>query len=54
MAIVIKEINVRTVVENKVIQTADISPRVLERIKEEVMLELQAEPQDSGRKKNER
>lgn len=54
MAIVIKEIQVRTVVENKVIHTTDISPRILERIKEEVVLELQGQAQDSGRKKNER
>lgn len=54
MAIIIKEIQVLTVVENKVVQTTDISGRVLEKIKEDVILELQGKQQDSGRKKNER
>lgn len=54
MAIVIKEIHVLTVVENKVVQTTDISARVLDKIKEDVILELQGQHQDSGRKKNER
>ena len=53
MAIVIKEIHVLTVVENQVVQTTDISGRVLEKIKEDVILELQGKHQDSGRKKNE-
>lgn len=54
MAIVIKEIHVLTVVESKVVQTTDISPRVLDKIKEDVILELQGQHQESGRKKNER
>lgn len=54
MAIVIKEIHVLTVVESKVVQTTEISDEVLDKMKEDIILELQGQHQDSGRKKNER
>ena len=54
MAIVIKEIHVRTVIEKKEVQLADISGHVLDKIKEDVIQELQEQQKDSGRKKNER
>lgn len=54
MAIVIKEIRVLTVVEKKVVQTTDISGDILEKIKENVVLELQSQQKDSVKKKKER
>lgn len=55
MAIIIKEIHILTVIEKKVVQFTDISGRILDRIKEDVILELQGQQQqDSGRGKKER
>lgn len=54
MAIVIKEIHVQAVIEKKVVQLTDISGRVLDKIKEDVLLELQEQQKASDRKKNER
>nr|DAJ62393.1 MAG TPA: hypothetical protein [Caudoviricetes sp.] len=54
MPIVIKEIHVLTIVENKVVQRTDVSNEVLDKIKEDIIIELQGQQQDSGRKKNER
>lgn len=54
MAIVIKEIHVQAVIEKKVVQLTDISVRVMEKLKEDILLELLEQHQDSGRKKNER
>lgn len=54
MAIVIKEIHVQAVIEKKVVQLTDISGRVLDKIKEDVLLELQEQQKAPDRKKNER
>lgn len=54
MAIVIKEIHVQAVIEKRVVQLTDISVRVMDKIKEDIILELQEQQKDSERKKNER
>lgn len=55
MAIVIKEIHVLTVIEKKVVRFTDISGHLLDRIKEDVILELQGQQQqDAARMKKER
>lgn len=54
MAIVIKEIHVQAVIEKKVVQLTDISVRMLDKIKKDVLLELQERRADPGRKRNER
>ena len=54
MAIVIREIHVQAVIEKKVVQLTDISVHVIDKIKEDVIQELQEQQKDSGRRKKER
>lgn len=59
MSIVIKEIQINTVIEKKVVQTTDISDCVYKKIKEEVVRYLSEQgqtglPLNTGIKKNER
>ena len=54
MAIVIREIHVQAVIEKKVVQLTDISVHVIDKIKEDVIQELQEQQKDSRRRKKER
>ena len=54
MAIVIKEIHVQAVIEKKVVQLTDISDRIVDKIREEVVLELREQQREPKRRRNER
>lgn len=54
MAIVIKEIHVQTVVEKKMIEETDVSERLLEKIKQDVVSELRDIQDNTTKKKKER
>ncbi|MDD3038144.1 hypothetical protein [Bacteroides sp.] len=54
MAIVIKEIHVQTVVEKKMIEVTDVSERLLQKIKQDVVSELRNLQDTTAKKKKER